>query len=356
MSNKEKKIISFEEFEKNCNKSKFNLLTSSAVTLLSPFLYFFDTFDPTIILVLSMIKVGLDEIEFLKYFEANPYVRYKNILEYQEAYRSYYEVINNLSNMLEQLNWDNEAKIFAGYSYLLKNGYLSNNHEFCYSINSDSCFGHFLGSNVIDGFGDCKHINSFLTDLLNHNNYPAYNIGMNLTNSYIPLNSDGLNNNTEYDLVKEQEKEQKITQFREEYDKMYKFIEALVKLYIRRKKGPNHLVTLFSNDEYSYIMDAVNNAMFFVDDDKDVFCGDTYFSVSSLHYRNEKKINLSKLLKMSPREEMIGKLEDYFQIYAGCDECIDIFEKFYNDNKDLYREVSEKRKIFIRERKNYEKF
>lgn len=45
---------------------------------------------------------------------------YMNSLEYQNVWSLYQYFLNEFKNFCEQLNWDNEMKLFAGYCYLLK--------------------------------------------------------------------------------------------------------------------------------------------------------------------------------------------------------------------------------------------
>lgn len=250
-----------------------------------------------------------------------------NSKEYLEAYKSYLLVLDELSKLFENLDWDNEMKLFSGYSYLLKKGYLSVDCQFNYSRNISSCSG-LWGSNILLGEGNCKHISSMLTDILKVNGYDAHNIGMLLDKediyyfndidfSYSEEDDIDLDNRNNYDFRKR----------------------------LKNRDVPNHLVTLFKDNDHSYIMDATNDTIYIVDSDLSVYQGKYQFKIFDY--------DKTKGLIPTDVDLFTQRLGDYYDVLSSCFELTSEFEKFYFEHKDLYDEVIAKRKTLIR---NFNKY
>ncbi len=157
--------------------------------------------------------------------------------EYQEAYVPYNMLLEEIIKMFRKLEWNNGLEIFAGYSYLFKQGYLSLSHEFYYSA-SPSNILYFLGSNIILGEGNCQNINTMLKELLRYSGYSAYSVGMNVDKPImslvdIPLKEKLVDTTDNY--------RQNISTL----DKKNNWLDKILTYFIYRNSIPtNHQVTL----------------------------------------------------------------------------------------------------------------
>lgn len=269
---------------------------------------------------------------------------YRNSKEYIEAYSYYKIMLEELSYLIKSVDWDNEMKLFAGYCYLYKQGYLSFSHQFYYSRYAEDCI--FLeGNNILLGIGCCRHINSMLKDLLRECGYSSFNLEMLLDYRVVHLN----------DMKKLRLDEvQELSQ--EELENEQLEIKKQPRLWPILKKtiSTNHLVTLFQDDTHSYIMDATNDTIYYVTDDLKVYQGGHEFKVQFDKLWNDgEELRLRNFLKPSLRPILEKRLQDYHETWEECFELTDTFERFYQEHKELYEEVVEKRKVLKREYDQY---
>lgn len=298
--------------------------------------FFFDDINLMASSILSMILLniykGIDIVDcLLKY---NDY--YLASSDYNNANQMYNILLKEIIKLFHNLDCDNEMKIFAGYSYMLRKGYLSLEHEFYYDPDINSSF-YFLGSNVVLGYGNCKHINTFLTDLLKEDGYNCYNICMRINSEIKSLNNNFLKKSSKKTLKRD--------------DLSWKLFKLFYNLY---SKNPNHLATLFYKNNYSYIMDATNNAIFSIDHEKNIVQKDKHFLIKDEKIFNKnQKIDLDTILLPTKKEELKILLNDYYQIFNMFLECDDILEKFYLEHKELYQDILTRRRILIKETEHY---
>lgn len=199
--------------KKSINKKIFRLLVS----------YYYS------ILVLSLL------IPFYmpQFFKMADIVRIKT--KYKTEINLYNKIINNLKEIFEQLNITDPIEIFAIYTNLYSSGALSNTLGFNYyddfSVVKEINGG--LGMNIVKGEGFCRHVATFLDDLLKAMGYESYIITSNFG------------------------KEEKIFQ----YNGIYK---------IPKEGNDNFFTNLISNHAYNlvfynekvYILDATNKMIF----------------------------------------------------------------------------------------------
>lgn len=275
-------------------------------------------------------------------FNADYY--YCHSKEYNEAYGSYQIFLDEFKRMVETLNWDNEMKVFSGYSYLFKQGYLSLSHEFYYSKYINNVW-NYLGSNIILGEGNCKHINSMLRDILCNLGYSSYCFGMNLDKEIIRLN-----NMETKDIEDTTEEMGDLLQSYRFIDYLKSFVCLTLDVIDKiMKNNTNHLVTFVDKKNSSYFMDALNDALFFLDKKGHLFQGESEFNIDSTklsgrHLNYGEVLNFKRLFKETDMEEMNVLLKDYYSVWNSCPDYRDTFEKFYQEHKELYEEVLVKRK------------
>lgn len=293
----------------------------------------------TLIPFFLTFKEGISFMEHYDFY-------YRHSKEYQDAYSSYSMLLEEMIKLFQRLNWDNEMKIFAGYSYLIKKGYLSLPHEFYYSNSIDN-IKDLLGSNVILGEGNCKHINSMLRDLLRVSGYYAYNIGMNLDKKIVYLNDM---------LLKKREKISSPIDSNSEVEETKKhFLTRLIDYFDKNTDYiGNHLAIFIDRKDDSYIMDACNDTLFFVDCQKNIYQNGYIFSISKskkiISYINYgEDVKMRNLLKPTSETIMNQISSDYYGVWNSCYDYNDTFEKFYQEHKYVYEEIIDKRKILKRE-------
>ena len=103
--------------------------------------------------------------------ERNYLSYYLETVEYRETFSLYQIYLEEIKKLCQKMGWDNEMKIFAGFSYLLAKGYLSFPKSFSfYDSNHYSTLG-LMGADVIEGRGCCRHVSSLLRDLLLESGY-----------------------------------------------------------------------------------------------------------------------------------------------------------------------------------------
>lgn len=287
-----------------------------------------------------MISALKQNISFITKFSSY----YRNSKEYLELYEYYQIFLEELSKLVSDLGWDNEMKIFSGYTYLLKKGYLSSEHQF-YFYNHWNEPKDLLGTDIMLGSGCCRNISSLLTDLLNINGYFACDVSMLLDKDIVTLSN--------LDLFKTDE----INGLTGENDEIHlekSILFKLVSFIINLRDFYNHRATLFVDDNHSYVMDALNDAIYGIDDDLKCFQGENIFDISYDAFANRgEKIKLKRVLKPTSSLVMESRLSDYYKVLEMCLELTDVFEKFYSEHKELYGEIIEKRRILIREYDKY---
>ena len=321
----------------NCKNEKALLLGIASSVAVS--------FNPIFLLGVAgaygyMISVLKQNISFITKFSSY----YRNSKEYLELYHHYQIFLEELSKMASDLAWNNEMKIFSGYSYLLKKGYLSLEHQFYFSKYSDDALD-LLGTNIMLGRGVCRNISSGLTDLLNISGYSAYNIDMLLDKDIVALSDLELLEFEEIDAL---------TEGNDEIYLRENILFKLVYFIIRLRDFYNHRGTLFVDDNHSYIMDATNDTIYCINDDLKCFQGENIFDINFDSFANRgKKIKLGEVLKPTSEWLLESRLNDYNEVLEMCGELTDVFEKFYREHKDLYREIVEKRRILVREYDKY---
>lgn len=270
---------------------------------------------------------------------------YRNSKEYIEAYSYYKIVLEELSYLATTIDWDNEMKLYAGYCYLYKQGYLSFSHQFYYSKYAEDC--KFLeGNNITLGIGCCRHINSMLKDLLKECGYSSFNLEMLLDYCVVHLN--------DMEKLRLDEAQESIQEELDNEQLETKKIQSIWNLFSKKDIPTNHSVTLFQDDTHSYIMDATNDTIYYVTDDLKVYQGGHEFKVQFDKLWNDgEELRLRNFLKSSSRPILEKRLQDYHETWEECFELTDTFERFYQEHKELYEEVVEKRKVLKREHDQY---
>jgi len=274
-----------------------------------------------------LIKTGVDLSNVISKLSIQKEENIYNSLKYLKYEREYFVLIGKLQKMLEGVEVKEPMEIFAVYHYLVVNGYLSINHIFN-ADNIDSIPFNFACS-IFSGVGVCRSLSPLLTDLLKQFTYNAYNVKMFVENQAIFELSDDHFSKSETEEVKE-----RIASIRED----------ILKGTIRKDKVIyNHVSTLLANGDESYIMDSMNNTLYLIDNNVVYpYCNPKEPLITKLdeEWSYRKKVIIPSVSSVGI-DNLRTLEEQYVDTRKKCDECIDIFEKFYLDNKGLYQELIE---------------
>lgn len=273
------------------------------------------------------ITTHLYEIDVLTSFRTQ-----KLTVEYKKFEKLYHQILYNTSMLYKNLELDDPTSIFATYVYMYRNGYFSNEHHFEYSTNLKD-YSKLLGLDVIRGSGVCRSIAGMLTDIYRELNMNSYDLSVNASGDAIR----NLENSCNTELSKNDDSK-----------KFVKFVSLLTK-YI---PIGNHLVTTVEKDGMNYIFDPTNDGFLqkgngnhlLVANNPKYYMKRTYISdfVSGILRQNNTRINYldaKKQLNLPTISENEYR-EIYLKTLKQCKENIDILEKFYIKNKEIYYEIS----------------
>lgn len=283
----------------------------------------------------------------------------KDIKEIRSLYQ---EFITNYNKLNRIFDLNNPIQIYTMFNYLLYKGYLSIDKNFEFSNKEARDIKCLHGANVILGKAVCRHVATMLSDILNN-----YGIESN------PLSVCSKDYSVKINILEEPKytREELVTWVQthitdeQTYSIVMNFIEKLVdkegesielsiktteeKNILKRVVG-NHLITFSVKDGKSYYLDPTQTRIYRVkENDKNVLYDDECDKVpielpSSILFNNFKdylrlRERLSRQYPSVTREDEKQMTEQTLSI---CNGNIDVFEQFYNENSELYTDISSK--------------
>lgn len=307
----------------------------------------------------------MSTIAYFSFLLSNAKLHTKDIKEIRTLYQQF---IKNYNKMNKDFELKNPIQIYTMFNYLLYKGYLSKGKEFQFSGEEARDIPAIYGTNIILGKGVCRHISSMLKDILNDYGIEAYNLGcysrtynvnINITKqqeySYDELREwvkkhviDERTNCFLNALIDEMEKQKKFAEFSYKQEEDKNLIKKMV---------GNHLICCSRYNGEDYYLDPTQtriyrlntdfNTLFDSEKDSDMKIKQTatIFSNNVKEYIEMKKMLLNPNPSISIEEEQ----ELVLTTKNLCKENMDIFEQFYNDNSEIYDELSN---CLIKIRKN----
>lgn len=130
----------------------------------------------------SKILLGLNMLYPITAILENNFI--KNASDYKEMYSLYNEVINRTTKLFKDLDINNPVEVFSAYVFMYRNGFLSHQNNFKYSIDLKDLPGLY-GIDIIRGKGVCRTISSFLVNLYDNMGFDSSNIAVNATEESI---------------------------------------------------------------------------------------------------------------------------------------------------------------------------
>lgn len=284
----------------------------------------------------------------------------KNTGDVMQIRELYQEFINNYNKLNMTFGLNNPIQIHTMFSYLLYEGYLSKDKKFDFSAKQARDIEDLYGANVIIGNAVCRHISSMLTDILNNYGIESSMLGVYSKEYKIDINvlkqpkytKDELINWVRTHITDEQSYEVVMAFIDELVVNQNKHIEISSEL--AHSKNPlkrivgNHLITYAFKDGNSSFLDPTQGRIYRMSDSNNGMLYDDISDNISIKTISSMVFNgLGNYLRM--RERLLSiypsvSLEEEQQIIAEtkkiCTDNTDIFEQFYEDNKELYNEIS----------------
>ena len=234
---------------------------------------------------------------------------YMNSSEMYSLVYSYQELLDRFFQLTITLGFKSSIEIFALYNFLIKNGYLSVTHHFMYTKDIKDCFP-FLGINVVEGEGVCRHIASMLTDFFKRQGFISANISMVFQNL-----SDFVIDNQEFDEKEPEEKQRKEP---------------------KKKSIFNHLVTLVKDRDGTLLLDPTCGLIFYVWNNQIISPLFHQEFVMKCQYEDFFNLNvsqnLSQLLTTTNEEMLLHINRIYHDTMKKIMENIPLLDAFYQNN------------------------
>ena len=232
---------------------------------------------------------------------------------------SYNEILKRFNELAHELEMKDPTELYLLYTYMYSRGYLSYNKSFSFGSTPDIISR--MGSSVINGQGVCRHISSLFTDILNYdqnNGIKAATIGV-----YAYDNDEDCDNS---ELVS-------------------KSIDGNIFLKPIYKTVGNHAITVCEYQGKIYAFDPTNETNLKVIDEKNiVFRGsglDCKYLNTIINYLQKSSREMIKILKNRNfyilSEDDLKMLDKFADIVENKK---DVFEKFYEDNNDIYKDIA----------------
>ena len=299
---------------------------------------------------------GISLVAYFGLLLSNAKLHTKDMNEIRTLYQQF---IKNYNQMNTEFRLNNPIQICTMFSYLLYEGYLSKDKEFQFSGAEARDISAISGTNIIMGKGVCRHISSMFKDILNDYGIEAYNLGcycrtynvnINILEhqkySYVELKEwvkkhiiDERTNLFLNALIEEMEKQEKYAEF------SYKQEED--KNPIRKMIG-NHVICFSSFEGNDYYLDPTQTRIYRLNSDsKTLFDNEEDSNMKikitpSLLSNNSKELieMKNRLLNSKPSISIEEEQELVLETKKLCEQNIDVFEKFYNDNSEIYDEIT----------------
>lgn len=273
----------------------------------------------------------------------------------------YNEFISNYNKMNRDFSNNEPISIYTMFYYLVTNGYLSMDKSF--ENNNNCCdLRSLMGADIFFGNGVCRHLSSMLSDILNDYGIPSINTvcyAINSNFAAIPIKRENYSREENIAFI---------SKYIKDLTEREKMIERLVlleenEIYLRfecvhsdikdkkLQRVGNHLITYSLCDDKSYYLDSTSFMIYRVKDFKRGIVGTDDINIHIL--RNQ----FYRMNEISDKEikKFVGYMEKYQdsvslseedRIISStldiCDENLDIFDKFYDYNKELYGEIANK--------------
>ena len=338
-----------EKILKKMNASEYKSFRYNVVTLANCFLilaYDSNFLSPVYIISLSS-AASLFGLSFV--LSKSDGVLYTK--DFNDLRLLYDDIIKRYTKLNKEFDFKNPLEVYSCYIYMLNNGYLSSSKKFNYKNEDVNDFAERLGFDVVNGHGVCRHIASLLNDEFKDLGFSSAVASVSLPKKYIkiydaeafkPIIQNAINGIVPTTLLDDNNLSIVGPAFK--YNKNI----------IGRFKT-NHCINFVCYDGINYFLDPTNDMTYHLDKDFKTLYNDSYEAKFNKFYREglSKKIELKRKLK-----------ENYFLDFRKEDKIIkntkkicennnDMFESFYDDNCDIYNDISKRLSKVDKESHNF---
>lgn len=253
--------------------------------------------------------------------------------DYKDIRPIYDKIIKNYTKLNKEFNFKNPLEVYSTYIFMLNNGYLSNGKSFEHYDDRNNVKERF-GLNVINGRGVCRHIAALLNDEFKDLGLESSVAGVSLPTCYIEADEDKFNKMVD-DAIN--------GIIPSEIDK--EFVRSVFK-YEKKLFLPllNHDMNFVFYDGINYFLDPTNNMTFHLNKD-DCKLHSIDYEAKFIKFQREsfrESLKLKRYMYNKPFLDFDSENEIISRTTSICEENEDIFEKFYDENKDYYNDISKR--------------
>ena len=301
-----------------------------------------------------MTTVGIFSIATgLAYLSMNLFHVIDYTREIKQIKYLYQEFITNYNKLNRIFNLNDPVEINAMFSYLVSEGYLSTGKKFNFSDQHSRDMKAIMGANVMTGSAVCRHISAMLTDILNDYNIEAASVGVLSGKCHPYIRSSEEPKYTREELlnllhanVLDEKIIKAIATVLEELDvnSLDFEIKTEKEKNIFKKTFGNHAITYAYMDGKSYYLDPTNDTIYrpvagvLTDFEYNVALkngGSAKFNDRARYVNMKKRINQNH-----PTLDIESQKKFRTETLDTCKNNTDIFENFYKENEELYKETS----------------
>lgn len=277
------------------------------------------------------------------------YFKHEN--EFDTLKKMYSEVIRHYNNdIIKILELTDPVQISQSYIFAYKNGFLSKDCKFSYSVEDTVESPWMLGASILTGSGCCRHSSSLLSDIYSDCEINSSVINTACNNCKVIFNPNELSKSA-LDFIKTIN----FSRIKTDEDLLSILANNGIVLdkkwqYDREKVPKNHVITAVSYNGFAYYIDPTNNDYYIIDKETGRLVNSTRDIENTI-----KKISLGfngitgdrkkiKIITSLPSVDL-----EYIKSISAdttllCNNNYDLFQHFYKDNSVLYEEISEKLK------------
>lgn len=272
---------------------------------------------------------------------SNNIYKTKDIKELMIAYKQFLQNYNELNKLFE---FKSPVEISTMFNYLLYNGYLSKDKRFEFSEDNVIDFRNFGGLSIFEGKGVCRHISLLLNDIFKKYGMKGEKISVYQRERCVDNNAlvEIMNEFLEKALQNIDAPNVLDLDYYRNGIKKTIILEPIDIKSIERKKISNHAINYVEFGGVGYYLDATQDDIY-QKKDNSLFLSDqvdeSMYIVSNPKYKYLSSNTREVDFEVSSKTNLI------------CEDNIDVFEKFYKDNKDIYEDIVQK-SLILKQKKS----
>lgn len=346
MSKKEMKIYKIRDCRKYYDRAAVAYLGFAGSWLVS--LFTASNYDQFIALLAgvtcSVLKTKY-ELNMLHSYEVN---RIKEI---------YKDILKKYIKLNGDFNFKDPLEVFTLFAYAIRNDVLSikNERELVFSKRFDS---YLIRELTLNNHGVCRHTSTMLADVFKEMNIQS-EVGV-CIRPQIQQVMKPIDESDRELVEKMMEDIKKFTQIEingesVSFDDMMicppqKIVYEEIPLTKSEKSNGNHAITLATDEEYTYYLDALNSCVYTKQDNEDEYISNEgleikMMPVQSMIINERYKVETGKLKQSAPMEYMIEQLSKHETTISDNEDLIDKFQK---DIKDELEEAEEMHRLILK--------